>query len=68
MAKKCLNFWGANLQGARSFQVKVCADSGFYRSISGHPQNGANLIAVNNGVETIVTFFPKIFLKNPVHF
>jgi hypothetical protein len=65
MAKKCLNFWAANLQGDRPFQVKVCADSGFYRSISGHPQNGANLIAVNNGVETIVNGAGFIYWAEP---
>jgi hypothetical protein len=65
MAKKCLNFWGANLQGARVFQVKVCADSGFYRSIPGHPQKGANLIAVNDGVETIVNGAGFIYWAPP---
>lgn len=65
MAKKCLNFWGAHLNGERTFQVKVCADSGFYRPISGDPRNGANLIAVNDGVETIVNGPTFIYWAEP---
>jgi hypothetical protein len=40
--------------GQRTFEVKVCADKVFYRPIPNHPQNGANLIAVTNNVETVV--------------
>jgi hypothetical protein len=40
--------------GNRTFEVKVCADTVFYRIVPGALNNGANLIAVTNGVETIV--------------
>jgi hypothetical protein len=40
--------------GNRTHQIKVCADFVFYRQAGGPPNNPANLIAVTNGVESIV--------------
>ena len=51
----CYNMYGYSVAtGRRTFEVKVCADTVFYRPIPNHPQNGVNLIAVTNGVETVV--------------
>ena len=51
--------------GQRTFQVKVCADKVFYRPIPNHPQNGANLIAVTNNVETVVNGGGWIYWNTP---
>ena len=51
----CYNMYGLRISSnQRTHQVKVCADRVFYRPVPGHYKNGANLIAVINGVETIV--------------
>jgi hypothetical protein len=65
MARQCFNFWGARTDGVRTFQNKVCADSAIYRSIPGHAQGGANLIAVTDGVETIIGGSGYIFWDSP---
>jgi hypothetical protein len=51
----CYNMYAYNISsGQRTFQVRVCADTVFYRQVPGAYNNSANLIAVTNGVETIV--------------
>lgn len=51
--------------GYRTFEVKVCADTVFYRPIPNHSQNGANLIAVTNNVETVVNGGGWIYWDTP---